>query len=519
MTTRVGIYARLSLDKTGEGHNVAAQVRRCRERAAQMGWTVAEVYEDNSISASGKKQRPGYERMLADIRAGKLDVVLANKADRLTRDIEEFGVFGNLILDQGVGVELVTGTFDLSNALAEFGTGISMLLARLERRTVGDRLKEKHEERRSRGVPPSGRYRTFGYERTWAQKPEEAVIVREAFERVAAGESVRSVSLSIEARGDVRLVSGGPWTYAATLRMLTSPIYAGVLSYKGEPAGEVKVEGFAPIVTRALYDASNARRIKKPGRVNTRRALLSGIAVCGKPIDPNDPEVLCGTPMIGSVMDGRPIYICNRLAGGCGNCNVKRDWIDAEIETFMRMMKWVEDVWRLAPTEAEADAPNRAEAGRKAERDRIENEITEARELRKAGRLSMGDLADVLTDCRKQLAVLDAAEAAEVVQDVGWLNMTEYREADVTRKAAEVRRYISAVIVKPAVQRGRTSFDPARFDVELVGGDTVPGPEFVRKNAAKEWHLQDGDAWKRAEARVGGWRELHRDPESGLIRH
>jgi hypothetical protein len=62
----------------------------------------------------------------------------------------------------------------------------------------------------------------------------------------------------------------------------------------------------------------------------------------------------------------------------------------------------------------------------------------------------------------------------------------------VARKNAEVRRRIAAVIVKPVVKRGSNKFDPARFDVELVDGRRIPGPEFVGEPASVHHHRGRG---------------------------
>ena len=63
----VAVYARISLDAEGTGLGVARQVADCRELAAREGWTIAEEYIDNDISAYSGKKRPAYQRMLDDV--------------------------------------------------------------------------------------------------------------------------------------------------------------------------------------------------------------------------------------------------------------------------------------------------------------------------------------------------------------------------------------------------------------------------------------------------------------------
>src|SRR5437870_1271262 len=69
----VAIYARISQDRDGDGLGVLRQLQDSREEAMRRGWTVAEEYVDNDISAYSGKERPGYEQMLKDLRSGARD--------------------------------------------------------------------------------------------------------------------------------------------------------------------------------------------------------------------------------------------------------------------------------------------------------------------------------------------------------------------------------------------------------------------------------------------------------------
>jgi site-specific DNA recombinase len=67
---------RQSLDKTGEGLAVDRQRQDCEKEATHRGWQVVGTYVDNVVSASSRKPRPAYERMLEEVRAGSVDAVL-----------------------------------------------------------------------------------------------------------------------------------------------------------------------------------------------------------------------------------------------------------------------------------------------------------------------------------------------------------------------------------------------------------------------------------------------------------
>src|SRR3954466_3605043 len=89
---RAAVYARQSLDRTGEGAAVDRQVADCQRIADQRGWVVVETITDNDTSASTGKPRPGYQRLLGLMRSRSVDAIVVWHVDRLTRrlvDLEE----------------------------------------------------------------------------------------------------------------------------------------------------------------------------------------------------------------------------------------------------------------------------------------------------------------------------------------------------------------------------------------------------------------------------------------------
>ena len=83
---RTAIYARYSSDHQSEA-SIEDQVRQCRARIEQEGWSLTEIYSDAAISGA-TVLRPGYQKMLGDVRNGAFDIVVAEALDRLSRDQE-----------------------------------------------------------------------------------------------------------------------------------------------------------------------------------------------------------------------------------------------------------------------------------------------------------------------------------------------------------------------------------------------------------------------------------------------
>jgi site-specific DNA recombinase len=104
MTTRAVIYARYSSDTQSE-NSIDDQVRICRARAERDGWTVVEVYVDHALSGA-TTNRPRLRALMADARLDRMDVVLAEALDRISRDQEHTAAIWKGL--QFAGIRLVT---------------------------------------------------------------------------------------------------------------------------------------------------------------------------------------------------------------------------------------------------------------------------------------------------------------------------------------------------------------------------------------------------------------------------
>lgn len=462
MPTKAAVYARISLDTEGSGLGVARQIEDCTSKALALGWAVVDIYTDNDVSATKRRVRPEYVRMLADIEAGRITAVVVYDLDRLTRKPVELEAFIEVTDRLGVLLANVSGEVDLTTSSGRLTARIKGAVARQEAERLGERVKRQKEQRLAAGKPPGSRWRTFGYtHRTWQVIPEEAAIVREVFKRVAAGESLNSVTNDLRGRG-VQRVSGAVWTYQATLRMVQSPIYAGRLSYKGERAGKADIKA---IISEELLDAADARREKRPGRSNARKHLLSGIATCAK----------CHTPMTvsGRRAGSSAAYVCNRLAGGCGSLSISRDRLDEVVENAISTDLFFESLTGDPDSEPGDDGLADQIAA-------LDERIQKTQAALTAGTLAYEDGLPMLADLRANRRAFERARGQKAETEARFLGrLTDYESADLGRKVAEVQRRIAAIIVHPTQIRGRNSFDPSRFDVVLRGGKLISGDVFV----------------------------------------
>jgi site-specific DNA recombinase len=329
-----GIYARISYvrraDGTPERLGVERQVPPCRELARRQGWTVAEpVYEDNDLSAYSGKRRPGYEQLLADAKAGRIKVIVAWHADRLTRQPTENEALIALAERYGIQLATVTGEHDLASPSGRLHFRMLGSIARYESEHRAERLRLKWEELARAGKPKVSGLRPFGFQPDRMTLDEsEAALLRETAERVLAGEGLYAVVRDWHAQGIVT-PAGKVWSTTSLRRALLAPRSAGLREHRGEVLG--------PAVWPAILDETTRKRLldlfgrddrKRQGRPRTY--LLSGITICGREG--------CGRPLVGhSAGAKRPKYACRKDVGshfGCG-----RTWIDApELDRFVTEM-------------------------------------------------------------------------------------------------------------------------------------------------------------------------------------
>ncbi len=206
-TTRAVIYARQSLDRTGEGAAVDRQVEDCRRLADARRWDVVEVISDNDMSASTGKRRPGYERLLDLMLTGKVDAVVVWAIDRLTRRLVDLEQVITVCETTGVRLATVTGDLDLSTDTGRMVARILASVARGEVERKGVRQRRANQQRAEGGRMGWTR-RPFGYDRRDGEVvavPAEAEGLQDAARLVLAGSTLAAAARMLDERGLTRI--------------------------------------------------------------------------------------------------------------------------------------------------------------------------------------------------------------------------------------------------------------------------------------------------------------------------
>lgn len=275
----VDVYVRTSVDRTGEGLTVNAQLASVREFCAEKGWEVGEVFTDNDRSAMGKgKVRPAFERLLN--RTVHRDVVAHNwdRFIRVSADVERV-----LSLENVMSVYFVeVGEIDLSTA---YGRALARILtamatAEIENKQVRTLLANR--ARAEAGLPYWPR-KVTGHHRDGSADALEAPLVVKAVTDLIAGKSLAAVAREWNDAG-LANYHGKAWTPQGVRHVVTNRRICGELIYKGEVMPVSKIE---PLISRdtfyELQGVLSAPQRHVSGFTGRKPStLLSGIAKCGK---------------------------------------------------------------------------------------------------------------------------------------------------------------------------------------------------------------------------------------------
>lgn len=275
-TRRAALYLRQS---KADDLGIDRQRERTRMLANSREWHIHDEYVDDGVSAS-KTRTSGtrWDAMLADAKAGLIDVVVAVDLDRLLRSTRDL----NVLIDHGLGVITVNGEIDLTTADGELRASMLASIARFEVRRKGERQSRANIQRAMGGGIPKGA-RLTGYTTDGKIQKHEALVVRRIFDEFTKGRALTRIAKGLNDDAiDTR--TGRPWHPSSVRTILLNPRYAGRRAYLGTIVAGRKETAWKPLVKESIFDAAQVRlsdNHRKTNRIGTARKYLgSGLYLC-----------------------------------------------------------------------------------------------------------------------------------------------------------------------------------------------------------------------------------------------
>ena len=292
--SRCAIYTRKSteegLDK--DFNSLEAQREACAafiQSQKHEGWTgLSTAYDDGGYSG-GTMERPALRRLLADIEAGRIDVIVVYKVDRLTRALSDFAKLVEVFDRCGVSFVSITQQFNTTTSMGRLTLNILLSFAQFERELIGERVRDKVAASKKKGMWMGGTV-PLGYDakdRKLVINKVEARKVVDIYRRYLRLKSVRALQIELDAAGirsKQRVRPNGkdhgsqPFSQGALYLLLQNRTYRGEATHKGSAyPGE-----HLAIVEKPLWDSVQAvladNRIERSSGVNTKApSLLTGL--------------------------------------------------------------------------------------------------------------------------------------------------------------------------------------------------------------------------------------------------
>ena len=283
---RCAVYCRVSTDErlhqsfnSIDAQKEAGLASVASQRAE--GWIpVPDDYIDPGFSG-GNLERPGLKRLLADIDAGKIDVVVVYKIDRLTRSLTDFSRLIEVFERNKVSFVAVTQQFNTTTSMGRLMLNVLLSFAQFEREVTGERIRDKIAASKAKGMWMGGPL-PLGYDvenRLLVINEVEASLVRRIFKDFVRCRSTTDMVRELTADGQTTK-SGRPISKAMLYKLMHNRIYLGEILHKGKYyAGQHQA-----IIEQNLWDAvhailaeNNRQRASETLRRRQPEALLLGL--------------------------------------------------------------------------------------------------------------------------------------------------------------------------------------------------------------------------------------------------
>ena len=284
---RCAIYTRKS---TQEGldqsfNSLDAQREACENYVLSQkseGWKAIKTRYDDGGLSGGNMERPALKSLMNDIDAGKVDIVVVYKVDRLTRSLADFAKLVERFDKHEVSFVSVTQQFNTSNSMGRLTLNVLLSFAQFEREVGAERVRDKIAASRKKGMWTGGNP-PLGYDnidRKLVVVENEAKIIQAIFAQYLEHQSVpKIVSYAADQKWTTKKRTNGtggkPLTRGPIYHMLKNPIYAGLM----RTGGKLYPSQHKAIIDRKAWDAVQQKlesRTQWTGHPRSDQSPLTG---------------------------------------------------------------------------------------------------------------------------------------------------------------------------------------------------------------------------------------------------
>lgn len=231
---RVCAYCRVSTDMDTQALSYELQVQNYTEYIhANPDWQFVDIYADKGISGTSLRHRDDFNRMIADCKAGKIDLIITKAVTRFARNVLDCISTIRMLkqLDPPVAVYFETERINTLDTTSETYLGLISLFAQGESESKSESLKWSYIRRWKRGTGIYPSWNLLGYEvneeGSWVIVEEEAELVRAIFDMYLTGYSSPQIAEVLTRSGIPTATNKEVWSSGAVLGILTNEKYRG----------------------------------------------------------------------------------------------------------------------------------------------------------------------------------------------------------------------------------------------------------------------------------------------------
>lgn len=260
----VGLYLRVSTEsQADDGNGLDAQRNALLARCSKEGWGDVVEYVDAGISGKSTEGRAEFSRMIADAKAGAIQIVMAAKLDRIARNTIDFLQTADELTKAGCRLVMLEPDIDLGTDTGRVMATMFAAFAEWERKLIAQRVMSGKVEQANAGKF-NGSPTPFGYAPDWTIVEDEADIVRRIFAEFNAGRTFAGIAAGLAADG-ITTRSGAKWQHPQVKHIVRNGVYAGLRQWNGVTAADATLPA---IIDMATWEAAESRQTRrgKPAR-------------------------------------------------------------------------------------------------------------------------------------------------------------------------------------------------------------------------------------------------------------
>lgn len=284
-TRYCAIYTRKSSEEglDQDFNTLDAQREACQAFIASQkseGWAAVKEHYDDGGFSGGNMERPALKKLMDDIRAGKVHIVVVYKIDRLTRSLMDFAKLVEVFDAHGVTFVSVTQSFNTTTSMGRLTLNVLLSFAQFEREVAGERIRDKIAASKKKGIWMGGTV-PLGYDvkdRALVINEKETILVRHIFERYLALGCVRQLKAEIDAAG-ITSKTGNSFSRGTLYWLLQNPVYLGQTRHKGQiytgqHSAIVDAEIWNNVQQKLQNQSATPRGQKRPAQNHLLQGLL-----------------------------------------------------------------------------------------------------------------------------------------------------------------------------------------------------------------------------------------------------